>query len=99
MMRATSFWTSKAYVDKGFRPNPSLNIHPEGQHRGGAIEILFQLRTTPDEQLAIAEEVLAGVQKWRDDIAAYAEQQRTATDELERLRAELAAAKAEAGAV
>ena len=95
MMRATSFWTDRTYVDAGFRQNSSLTIYPDGQHQGSDITLLFPLNTTPDEQLAIAEKVLAGVQQWRDGIAAYAEQQRTAADELEAARAEIARLKSE----
>ena len=97
-MRATAHWTDRAYIDFGVAPSPSLTIHPEGQHQGSDVTILFRLHATPDQQLAIADKVLAGVQAWRDTVAAHAEQQRTAADELEAARAEIARLKAEAGA-
>ncbi|MCP3820128.1 hypothetical protein NLX86_19105 [Streptomyces sp. A3M-1-3] len=98
MMRATTFWTETAYVDAGFQPDPSLRIYPEGEHRGSDITVLFRLNTTPDEQLAIADKVLAGVQAWRDGIAARVEGERTAADELAAAREEIARLKAEAEA-
>lgn len=93
-MRATAFWTDRVYVEHGEVPSPTLRIYPEGQHQGAEIDILFRTRVTPDQQLAIADEMLAGVQAWRDLVAARAEQERTATDELAAARAEIARLKA-----
>ena len=94
-MRVTTFWTNRVWVDPGFASEPSLNIHPEGQNRGNDFTLLFPLRTPVETQLQIADKMLAGVQKWRDQIAATAEQQRTAQDELAKARAEIARLKAE----
>lgn len=95
-MRVTAFWTDRVWVDPGFSSDPSLNIHPEGQNRGSDFTLLFPLRTPVETQLQVADRVLAGVQKWRDQIAAQAEQQRTAEDELAAAREEIARLKAEA---
>jgi len=95
-MRATSFWTDRVWVDPGFSSEPTLNIHPEGQNRGSDFTLLFPLRTPTETQLRIADEVLAGVQKWRDLIAARAEQERTAENELAAAREEIARLKAAA---
>lgn len=96
-MRVTTFWTDKVWVDPGFSSEPSLNIHPEGQNRGSDFTLLFPLRTPVEAQLQIADEVLAGVQKWRDQIAATAERERTAEDELAAAREEIARLRADAG--
>jgi len=93
-MRATAFWTDQAHVSTGVGRAPQLNIQPEGEHRGTDMDINFRLHTTPEQALAIADKVLAGVQKWRDQIAADAERERTAADELEAARAEIARLKA-----
>lgn len=95
-MRVTTFWTNRVWVDPGFGSEPSLNIHPEGQNRGSDFTLLFPLRTSAATQLEVADKVLAGVQKWRDQIAAQADRERTAEDELTAAREEIARLRAEA---
>jgi hypothetical protein len=63
----------------------------------GAHHVTFMFAsTTPlTEQVEVAERVLAGVQRWRDGIVGYADQQRSAEEELAAAREEIVRLKAE----
>jgi hypothetical protein len=62
-----------------------------------SVSLLFPNNTPLADQVKAAESMLLGVQRWRDDLVAYAEHQRTAQDELAEARAEIARLRAEAG--
>jgi ferredoxin-NADP reductase len=98
-MRITEFLTDKVGIETGTGSAPYLAIHPEGTWRGCDVTLYLNQNATADEKLAIADRVLAGVQKWRDTVAAYADQQRTAVDELAAAREEIARLKADTEAV
>jgi hypothetical protein len=61
-----------------------------------SVTLQFPRGMSADDQAKVAESLLLGVQRWRDDLVAYAEHQRTAQDELAEARAEIARLKAEA---
>lgn len=95
-MHAYSFWSENGMADSGAAPYNSLNVRPDG-NSGSDMSVQFSSHMALDEQLSIADRVLAGVQQWRDSIAEQANQQRTAADGLEAARTEIARLKAEAG--
>lgn len=91
----TAFWGPKTEVHSSPPPISSLYIDPDGMSAGAHLSVLFASDVTLTEQVAIADRVLAGVQSWRDGIAAAAERERTAEDELAAARAEIARLKGE----
>jgi regulator of protease activity HflC (stomatin/prohibitin superfamily) len=62
-----------------------------------SVTLQFPHGMAMDDQVKAAESLLAGVQRWRDDVVRTAEERRTAVDELAEARAEIARLKAEAG--
>lgn len=94
-MRAYDFWTETGTADVGTSPLATLTLRPSNDARSTELQMLFPSGMTVDQQLAVADRVLARVQRWRDGIADCAEQMRTATDELAEARAEIARMKAE----
>ncbi|MYZ37513.1 MULTISPECIES: hypothetical protein [unclassified Streptomyces] len=94
-MRAYDFWTETGTVESGTYPIASLGLRPSGEATANELQMLFPSAMPVEKQLAVADHVLAGVQRWRDGIAEVAERQRTAADELAEARAEIARLKAE----
>ncbi|WP_411078494.1 hypothetical protein [Streptomyces sp. cmx-10-25] len=92
----TIFWDHRAEVRSSPPPLGSLYIDAAGTGDGTHVSMLFGHDMPLDEQVAIADRVLAGVQRWRDGIAETAERQRSAEDELAAARAEIARLKGEA---
>ncbi|MET8624578.1 hypothetical protein ABZW30_12610 [Kitasatospora sp. NPDC004669] len=78
----TSFMTPDATAIYAARHH-ALCLHPEGRYTGLDITLLPQGDMPLDAQLAVAERILAGVQQWRDGIAAAVEQAGTAEDGAE----------------
>ncbi|MFE6127476.1 hypothetical protein ACFQ6Q_04250 [Streptomyces sp. NPDC056437] len=93
----TIFLEPHADVRGGASPSPVLHVEPDGRYGPGRINFQFRNDTTLEDQVKIAESFLKGVTDWRDTIVAEFEQQRTAADELEEARAEIARLKGEAG--
>jgi len=81
-MRAYDFWTKTGTVDSGPYPIASLSLRPRGAATANELQLLFPSAMPVEEQLAVADRVLAGVQRWRDGLAEAATRQRTAEDEL-----------------
>jgi hypothetical protein len=98
-MRAYDFWDETGTAQSGPFPIASLSLRPSNRADADELQMLFKSGTSAETQLAIADRVLAGVQRWRDSIAAGAEAQRTAVDELAEARAEIARLKADTEAV
>lgn len=73
----------------------SLYVDPDGQYGDHGVTFMFGSNTPIAEQIVVADRVLAGVQRWRDDIVEHADRQRTAEDELAAAQAEIARLKAE----
>ena len=73
----------------------SLYIDPAGRGGGHSMTFMFGSNTPIAEQVEVANRMLAGVQRWRDSIAEYAERRRNAEDELAAAREEIARLKAE----
>ena len=94
---ATFFLGTKTHVRGNVSVHPVLYVEPDGEHRPGYVTFQIDPKLGVDEQLKIAEQFAAAVGTWRDGIAARAERERTATDELATARAEIARLKAEAG--
>ncbi|MGA5330989.1 hypothetical protein ACPCJT_20390 [Streptomyces griseoincarnatus] len=91
----TAFWGPQTEV-RSSRPSiAALYIDPDGMGTGTHLSMLFASDVPLTEQVAIADRVLAGVQRWRDGIAEAAERERTAEDELAAARAEIARLKGE----
>ncbi|MET9517487.1 hypothetical protein [Streptomyces sp. NPDC002994] len=95
-MHAYSFWSENGTAKGNLPPLATLSLLPDGPYKS-SFDVMFSQDTPIEQQLAVADRVLAGVQQWRNGIAEHAEQQRTATDELESARAEIARLKSEAG--
>ena len=94
---ATFFLGTKTHIRGHALVHPALYVEPDGEHRPGYVTFQLVSELSIDEQLEVADRFAAAVAAWRDEIAAQAEQQRTATDELEAARAEIARLKAAAG--
>jgi len=94
-MRAYDFWEATGTAESGPFPIASLSLRPSSDPRSNDLEMLFKSGTPVEEQLAVADRVLAGVQRWRDGIAEAAERHRTTEDELAAAREEIARLKAE----
>lgn len=96
-MNAYDFWTETGIATGSIPPLASLSLRPSNVANCNELRMLFPSAMPIEQQLAVADRVLAGVQRWRDGIAEYAEEQRTAADELAAAHAEIARLKAEAG--
>ncbi|MGW2594837.1 hypothetical protein ACWCXC_31855 [Streptomyces sp. NPDC001515] len=94
---ATYFVNAATHVRGNASARPVLYVEPDGQHQSGYVTFQIDSKLPVDEQLAIADHFAAATAAWRDKIAARVEQERTATDELEAARAEIARLKAEVG--
>lgn len=92
---ATWFLTTRTTVRGSGTPHPTLYIEPEGT-AGGYVNLQMDRGLTSEQQVEIADRVLNAVTRWRDALAAEAEQERTTADELAAARAEIARLKAEA---
>lgn len=95
-MHAYDFWTEHGTAQGALPPLASLTLRPGGRGNTNELQMLFHQSTPVEQQLAVADRVLAAVQSWRDGIAEHAKEQRTAGDELAAARAEIARLKAEA---
>ncbi|WP_406325870.1 hypothetical protein OG784_13060 [Streptomyces sp. NBC_01617] len=94
---ATFFLTPQADARGNASVHPVLYIEPDGWHGSGSVVLQMPTGLTDEEQVTVAERILAGVTGWRDEIVAKVERDRTAADELTAARAEIARLKAEAG--
>ncbi|MFJ3812224.1 hypothetical protein ACIPWE_38415 [Streptomyces sp. NPDC090073] len=90
----TFFMEPNADARGSGEPHPTLYIHPGGSPTE-SINLQISSSLSGDEKLQIADSILLGVQRWRDQIAADAERRRTAEDELAAARAEIERLKAE----
>jgi hypothetical protein len=93
----TYFLEARTNVRGSGAPNPVLYVEPDGWHGPGCISLQMRSDITAEERVKIAEQFLKGVTAWRDTIVEQVERERTASDELEAARAEIARLKAEAG--
>lgn len=98
-MRAYDFWDETGTVESGPYPIASLSLRASSSATANDLQMMFKSGMPVEQQLAVAERVLAGVQRWRDNIAEAAERRRTTEDELAAAREEIARLKAEAGEV
>lgn len=94
-MRAYDFWTETGKAECGPSPIATLSLRPSNDPTASELQMLFKSSMPIDKQLAVADRVLAEVQRWRDGIAEAADRQRTAADELAVAREEIARLKAE----
>ncbi|WP_385618661.1 hypothetical protein PXH67_06500 [Streptomyces sp. P8-A8] len=94
---ATFFLAAEATAHGNASVHPVLYIEPDGWSAGGRVSLQIPTSLTQEERVQVADRILAGVAGWRDEIVANAEQERTAANELEAARAEIARLKAEAG--
>lgn len=94
-MRAYDFWTETGTADVGPFPIASLSLRPSNAATANDLQMSFPSGMSADKQLAVADRVLAQVQRWRDGIAEAAQRQRTAEEELAAAREEIARLKAE----
>jgi hypothetical protein len=94
-MRAYDFWTETGTAEGGPHPIATLSLRPSNQPTDSELQMLFPSSMPLDKQLAVADRVLAQVQRWRDGIAEAADRKRTAEEELAAAREEIARLKAE----
>lgn len=86
-----------AHADaRGSAPLSSLWIYADAS-QSTSITLQFPKGTPLDDQARAAESLLSGVKRWRDDLVARAEEERTAANELAEARAEIERLKSEAG--
>lgn len=95
-MRAYDYWTETGTAQSGPYPIASLSLRPSGRANANELQMSFPQSMPVEQQLAVADRVLAQVQYWRDNIARAAAEQRTVVDELAAAREEIARLKAEA---
>jgi hypothetical protein len=91
----TVFLAHNTEVRSAAPPLSSLYIDPAGMGGGHSTTFMFGSNSSLDEQIAVADRILAGVQRWRDGIVDAAERRRTAEDELAAAREEIARLRAE----
>ncbi|MFR9796573.1 hypothetical protein ACL02U_11815 [Streptomyces sp. MS06] len=96
-MRAYDFWDETGTVESGPYPIASLTLRASSKATANDLQMMFKSGMPAEKQLAVADRVLAGVQRWRDGIAKAVERERTAEDELAAAREEIARLKAAAG--
>jgi len=95
--QVTFFLEPRTNVRGSGMPNPVLYVEPDGWHGPGSISLQIPQHISAEDRVRIAEEFLKGVTAWRDTVVSEVKRQRTAVDELEAARAEIARLKAEAG--
>lgn len=93
-MRAYDYWTETGTAQCGPYPIATLSLRPNGLATANELQMNFPSGMPAEEQLVVANRVLAVVQRWRDGIARSAESERTAVDELAAAREEIARLKA-----
>lgn len=94
-MRAYDFWEETGTAESGPYPIASLSLRPSNHPAANDLQMMFKSNMPVEQQLAVADRVLARVQRWRDNIAEAAEHHRTAEEELAAAREEIARLKAE----
>lgn len=94
-MRAYDFWDETGTAEYGPYPIASLSLRPSSRPTANDLQMMFKSGMPIEQQLAVADRVLAGVQRWRDCIAEAAERRRTTEDELAAAREEIARLQAE----
>jgi hypothetical protein len=87
-------WSERGYADTSGATNGTLYLHPNGIS-GDQFTVYRRDNISDAEMLAVADRVLAEVQRWRDTVAATTERNRGVTDELAEARAEIARLKGE----
>lgn len=95
-MRAYDFWDETGTVESGPYPIAALSLRPSNKATANDLQMMFPSDMPLEQQAAVADRVLAGVQRWRDSIAEAADRRRTAEDELAAAREEIALLKAKA---
>ncbi|RSN13786.1 hypothetical protein DMH25_08340 [Streptomyces sp. WAC 01325] len=95
-----SYFNAAFFLDKSFSvnssgtPNAALHITPDA-NEGGYVTFQIEDKLPIDDQVKVAETLLKGVQRWRDQLVESAQRQRTTEDELAAAREEIARLKAE----
>jgi hypothetical protein len=95
---ATFFLGKPSHFRATLSVSPVFYVEPDGEHRAGYVTFQLDSKLSIDEQLKVVDRFAKAAAAWRDDIAARATRERTAVDELEAARAEIARLKAEAEA-
>lgn len=91
-----TYWTPEGHIELWGATDGGLSLYP-GSNSGDQIAVARPKDMTPEQMLAVAERVLAGVQRWRDTVVERIERERTTVDELAEARAEIERLRAEAG--
>lgn len=95
MSAMVTVFLDKHAAARGTAALGSLWLYSDGRH-STSVTLQFPSGTPLADQVKAADSILSGVQRWRDDLVAQAEEQRTAADELAEARAEIARLKADA---
>ncbi|MFD5027056.1 hypothetical protein [Streptomyces sp. NPDC058373] len=91
-----TYWTPEGHIEMWGATDGTLSLYP-GSIASDQITIARPTDMTPEQMLAVADRVLAGVQRWRDTVAEHVERERTTADELAEARAEIERLRAEQG--
>ncbi|MFI2610651.1 hypothetical protein [Kitasatospora sp. NPDC018619] len=82
-------WSKRGYADTVGFSDGSLHLFPNGT-AGDQFTVYRRKDLTDAEMLAVADRVLAGVQQWRDGVAAAVERNRSTLDKLAAAEARIA---------
>lgn len=86
---AFTTWSKRGHVDTIGSSDGNLHVFPNGVV-GDQFTVYRRKDLTDAEMLAVADRVLAGVQQWRDGVAAVVERNRTTLDKLAAAEARIA---------
>lgn len=91
-----TYWSASGRVELWGATDGALYLEPNGI-ANDRVTLARPKDVTPEQMLAVADRVLAGVQRWRDTVAEHVERERTTADELAEARAEIERLRAEQG--
>ncbi|MFD0404983.1 hypothetical protein [Kitasatospora sp. NPDC127116] len=89
MSNTSTTWSAEGYVDTLGATEGTLYLFPNGLV-GDQFTIYRRSDVSDAEMLVVADRVLAGVQRWRDGVAAAVERNRTVLDKLAAAEARIA---------
>ncbi|MFG2328308.1 hypothetical protein ACGFMM_01645 [Streptomyces sp. NPDC048604] len=73
MMHSYAYWTRTGTAASYQPPIACLTLCSTDDPSGTSLQMQFPSSMSVEEQLIVADRVLAGVQKWRDGIAEWVE--------------------------
>ncbi|MFD9152265.1 hypothetical protein ACFWDF_34540 [Streptomyces diastaticus] len=96
MSRYHTLWAASGRIELWGATDGTLYLEPNGVANDQVV-LVPSKDMTPEQMLAVADRVLAGVQRWRDTVAEHVERKRTTADELAAAKAEIQRLRAKQG--